>query len=104
VVAKFFLSQEALDDLDSIWDYIAQDDAEAADRVVESAYRACAKLATHPHLGPLRRFPDNSLPEIRFFVLTDFPNYLIFYRIAPEGVEVIRVLHAAQDLDDLFGA
>jgi toxin ParE1/3/4 len=102
-VGKYFLSSEALDDLDAIWGHIAEDNPEAADRVVDSAYRACANLAVHPQLGPLRRFPDNDPPDVRFFVLMDFPNYMIFYRIVPDGVEIVRVLHGAQDIDELFG-
>jgi toxin ParE1/3/4 len=47
--------------------------------------------------------PDNDPPNVRFFVLSDFPNYLIFYRSVPDGVEIIRVLHGSQDIDDLFG-
>ena len=58
---------ETLIDLELIWAYIAQDDPEAADRVVDSAYRTCAILASHPKLGPVRRFPDNSLAGIRYF-------------------------------------
>ena len=102
-MGKYFLSPEALEDLDTIWEYIAQDNPEAAERVVESAYRVCANLATHPQLGPIRRFPDNDPPNIRFFVLTDFPNYLIFYRTDPDAVEIVRILHGAQDINDLFG-
>jgi plasmid stabilization system protein ParE len=102
-VGKYSLSPEALEDLDTIWEYIAQDNREAADRVVESAYRACANLAAHPQLGPLKRFPNNDPPDIRFFVLTDFPSYLIFYRPMPDGLEIIRVLHSAQDIDGLVG-
>ena len=63
-MGKYFLSPEALEDLDTVWAYIAEDNPEAADRVVESAYRACAKLAAHPQLGPLTRFPNNDLPDI----------------------------------------
>ena len=102
-MGKYFLSPEALEDIDTIWGHIAQDNLEAADSVVEAAYRACANLATHTQLGPIRRFPDNDPPNIRFFVLTEFPNYLIFYRAIPGGVEIIRVLHGSQDIDNLFG-
>ena len=102
-MGKYFLSPEALEDLDTIWEYIAKDNPEAADRVVESAYRDCANLAAHPQLGPLARFPNNDLPDIRFFVLTDFPNYMIFYRITTDGVDIVRIFHGAQDINDLFG-
>ena len=102
-MGKYFLSPEALEDLDTILAYIAEDNPEAADRVVESAHRACARLGTHPQLGPLARFRDNDLPDIRFFVLTDFPNYMIFYRITTGGVDIVRIFHGAQDINDLFG-
>ncbi len=102
-MGKYFFSPEALDDLDAICGYIAESNPEAADRAVEAAYRTCKTIALHPELGPQRRFADNDPPDIRFFVLTDFPNYLLFYRTTVEGVEIIRILHGAQEIDDLFG-
>jgi toxin ParE1/3/4 len=102
-VGNYTLSPEALEDLEAIWGYIAEDNPEAANHVVESARRTCANLAQHPELGPFRRFPKNDPPNIRYFVLTDYPNYSIFYRIVPGGIEIIRILHSARDLDTLFG-
>jgi len=32
-----------------------------------------------------------------------FNNYLIFYRAAENGIEIIRVLHAKRDIDSMFG-
>ncbi len=37
-------------------------------------------------------------------VLTGFPNYLVFYRVIDEGVDVLRVLHGARDIDAIFEA
>jgi plasmid stabilization system protein ParE len=31
-----------------------------------------------------------------------FPRYLIFYRSAEEGVEIVRVLHSSRDIGSLF--
>jgi toxin ParE1/3/4 len=101
-VGKFVLSPEALDDLDLIWLHIATDNPRSADEVIESAYRICNLLADHPELGPVRNFPGRNPTGIRYFVITDFPNYLIFYRTLSAGVEIVRVLHAAQDIDSLF--
>lgn len=43
--------------------------------------------------------------NIRSWVVTEFTSYLIFYRELPDGsgVEIVRVLHGARDLDALFG-
>jgi toxin ParE1/3/4 len=70
--------------------------------VIEAAYGVCRNLAEHPELGPLRRFPDDDPPGMRFIVISAFPNYLVFYRTTSEGVEIVRFLHAAQDIDDMF--
>ena len=54
-MARYILSPKALGDLDIIWGYVAQDDIEAADRIVDAAYRVCRNLAQHPELGPVHR-------------------------------------------------
>jgi toxin ParE1/3/4 len=42
---------------------------------------------------------DNLAPGLRSFPVG---NYLVFYRITPEGIEVARVLHGARDLRAVF--
>jgi toxin ParE1/3/4 len=39
-------------------------------------------------------------PGLRSF---PFRRYLIFYRLFAGGIEIVRVLHAAQDVPALFG-
>ena len=103
-MSKFTLSPEAINDLELIWTYIARDNRQAADEVIEAAYRLCGILGDHPELGRVRGFSQNALAGLRSFVITDFPNYVIFYRVKGEGVEIVRVLHGARDIDSLFGA
>ena len=102
-VPKFVLSPEAVDDLDLICSYIAQDNPEAADRVLEAACDLCKILADHPELGRLRRFAPKELSDLRSFVITEFPNYVIFYRAMADGVQIVRVLHGARDIGRIFG-
>jgi len=102
-VGKFTLSPEAVDDLELIWTYIAQDNEQAADRVIEAAYRLCAILGDHPELGRAREFSQTALSGLRSFVLTDFPKYVIFYRAKGEAVEIVRVLHGARDINKILG-
>jgi hypothetical protein len=40
-------------------------------------------------------------PHLRSFPIG---NYVIFYRLTQEGIEVARVLHGARDIDALFRA
>ena len=54
--ARFVLSPEALDDLDQIWLYIAEDDIPAADRIEREIREAIKLLADRPRLSPSFRF------------------------------------------------
>jgi toxin ParE1/3/4 len=53
-------------------------------------------LARMPELG--RKRPDLA-PDLRGFPIG---NYIIFYRPVPDGIQVIRVLHGARDIPELF--
>lgn len=86
-------------DLVEIASYIAQDDPDAARRVVAAVHEMFRLLARHPLLGteysPLRR----TLKGIRMIPVTEFRNYLIYFRPLPAnaGVRILYVLHAARD-------
>ena len=84
----------ALDILD-IWDYIADDDIAAADRWVDELDAAFGRLATQPKMGRAR--PEIA-PDLRSF---PFMRYVIYYVPLPDGVDVVRVLHSARDIDGL---
>ena len=75
---------------------IAPESLTAADRVLDRIDTVCEHLADNPRMGPAR--PD--LAEgLRYFVSG---SYLIVYREAPGGVEIVRVVHGARHLPDLF--
>ena len=52
--SRYQLTQLALDDLDSIYWYIAEDSVSAANRVERAILDACEKVAKNPHLGSIR--------------------------------------------------
>jgi len=95
-VAKIRRSAAAENDLLSIWRYVARDNPEAATRVLRNIDEKCALLGDNPKLGPAR--PDIA-PEVRYFTAG---NYLILYREVPDGVEIVRVVHGARNLNDIF--
>jgi toxin ParE1/3/4 len=84
-------------DLDSIWLYIADDSVSAAEQQIQHIESAEQRLAQFPELGPAR--PDLH-PDLRSWIVG---SYLILYRIDPDAVTVVRVLHGARDLPTLFG-
>ena len=48
------------------------------------------------------RLVSSGMGEIRQWRVKDFKEYLIFYRIQDDRVEILRVLHGARDLEGLL--
>lgn len=83
----------ARDDMSRIWLWIATaTGVTMADTISDRLERRIATLADNPHLGPAR--PEIG-EEARHLVCE---RWLALYRIAPEGVQVVRVVDGAQDL------
>jgi toxin ParE1/3/4 len=87
----------AVQDLDEIWDYIARDDVEAANGVIDRITEVCQMLATQPEMG-LRR-PEFAGGNLRSFVVG---NFIVFYRPVANGIEVARVVHGSRDIGRLI--
>ena len=93
---------EAKHDLVERADYIAQRNPGAAERFLAAAERDIQQLARMPEMGPKIRFNHPELQDLRFWPIRGFHNFLIFYRPTQDGIELIRVLHGAQDLESVF--
>ena len=100
---KAIISPLARQDLLDIWEVIAADKIDAADRVREAAFRSFERLAGMPDIGTIRRYNNPALADLRFWPIPRFRRYLIFYLPAPGGVEIVRVLHGARDMTTIFG-
>ena len=90
------LRPRAFVDLADIWAFIAEDSVKHADRfaaLIDSQFRA---LARQPQMG-------RSRPELAAD-LHSFPfgRYVIFYVPRPKGVEIVRVLHGARDIESVL--
>jgi toxin ParE1/3/4 len=95
-VIQFTLRPEAVSDLDSIEGYIATDDVDQALAFIERLFATISLLATQPDMGRAR-------PELRAN-MRSFPvgQYVVFYEPTAHGVDVVRVLSGARDVDALF--
>ncbi|NLX98137.1 MAG: type II toxin-antitoxin system RelE/ParE family toxin, partial [Rhodopirellula sp.] len=69
---------------------------------LDAAEAACEFLAQTPEAGTLCQFRDPEAAGIRVWSIRGFQNFLIFYRPVPEGADIVRVLHGAQDIESLF--
>jgi toxin ParE1/3/4 len=96
-VADVLLLPAAENDLEDIWLSIALDKPRAADRQVEKIMTRIERLGAFPEIGTIRL--DLGL-SIRLLVE---PPYVIPHRFdGMSTVEIIRVLHGARDLPELF--
>src|SRR5229473_1505871 len=91
---------QAVEDLFEIWSYIAGDDLEAASRVEEAIYAACAFLAENPLAGRIRE-DLTSLP-LRFWLVQPYRNYWIVYHPQTKPLQVIRIVHTARNIPQIL--
>jgi len=89
-------SLEASRDLEEVKDYISQDNPDAAVRLILLIREKCALLAQQPGIG---RDRSDVLSGLRGFPVG---NYVIFYQPTNDGIAVVRVLHGARDIPELF--
>jgi len=69
---EYRFTPQAVDDLFEIWSYIVGDSLDAANRVEEAIYSACAFLAESPRAGRVRE--DLTALPVRFWLVQPFRN------------------------------
>lgn len=85
----------ASSDLEHLYQYIAQDNLDAANSEVAKVMEAAGNLTKMSGLGRPGRVPDT-----RELVIS---QYIIAYRVREGQVEILRVLHQAQRWPDMIG-
>ena len=95
-MAEVHYSTLAAADISENAEYIARDKPDAAYRWVETIEATCELLANNPDMGQERM--TRSLGKCRSFVSG---NYVIFFRGAPDGVEIVRVVRGERDIEHL---
>jgi toxin ParE1/3/4 len=93
---KVVWTRLALVDLDSAYDYAAEERPAAAIRAVERIEKAVAALCRHPEIGRPGRVDGT-----RELVVTGTP-FIVPYRIKAKRIEVLAVLHGARRWPDEF--
>jgi len=91
-MSGFVLHPAAFRDINEIWEFIAADNLDAADRVVDELRESIKKLVDFPEMG-FRREELTSKP-LRFFPVRDF---LIAYAPEEKPLLVVAVLHTRRN-------
>lgn len=101
---QFYLSDKAEQDLFVHARYIAEDNRDAAEKFISSFVETAKIIVVMPFAGKEYLDADVRIGGMRIFPVRDFDKYLIFYRQVQKGkyIEIIRIIHAAQDIRVLF--
>ena len=89
-------------DIDALLAYLTQDNPDAADRFLSAVQEASELLVEMPEIGSLQQFEHPALKDLRRWPVKGFEKHLIFYQLVASRIEIVRVLHAARDLGNLF--
>ncbi|MHA7848512.1 type II toxin-antitoxin system RelE/ParE family toxin [Serratia sp. D1N4] len=79
----------SLADRESIMNYIARDNPQAAIALDDAFETAAERACERPDMYKAGRMKDTREVVVR-------PNYILIYRINDETLQVLRILHAAQ--------
>lgn len=96
-MTRYVISKQANLDLNSIWEYVAIDNADAADKVYDALEAGMEKLAQMPGIGHPRDDVANS-----DYLVFKVHSYLIVYRPKTRPLEIVRVIHGARDIRKIF--
>jgi len=83
--------------LDKIWNYLASEASVArADEMARKIVAGCSQLSDWPMSGRNR---DNIAPGLRSIPAAP---HVIFYRVAGQTVEIVRVIDGRRDIEAEF--
>jgi toxin ParE1/3/4 len=95
-MSQYIISPEAIRDLDEITSYFADRNVNAGDRLLDEFTKKCRYLTQFPLMG-------RCYVEVRSY-LRGIPmqNYILFYRILDDGIEIMRVVRGDRDIEAIF--
>jgi toxin ParE1/3/4 len=93
---QYTISPTAICDLEDIIDYFTERNVEVGDRLLNEFTKKCRYLTQFPLIG-------RSYAQIRNY-LRGIPmqNYIIFYRVIDEDIEIMRVIKGDRNLESIF--
>ena len=87
------------DDIYGLAVYLLGQSEDAARRFVDAVQKTLQELAQMPGMGSIKNFRDPGLFDVRSWRVQGFRNYLIYYLIVDDGIDVLAVMHVARDVE-----
>jgi toxin ParE1/3/4 len=93
---------QALRDIVEAALYISGDNVSAAERFLDAVEATFERLAQSPLIASEYHTSNVRLQGLRVARIRGFPKHLVFYFPQGDGIDVLRVLHGARDLDSIL--
>lgn len=77
-----------------IYDYIALDNPQAAEQVIDGIYNTAQILKDHPVIG--HKYQTLELDDVR---ILQYEHYRITYVLLDNRIDILGVFHGALDID-----
>ena len=90
---RYVLSRGADRDLDDLWDYVAADNVDAADRLIQKLMDVFEALAQHSGMGHKRE-------DLTDYLVLFWPvgNYLVIYQAEQRPIRIVAIVHGNRDI------
>jgi toxin ParE1/3/4 len=99
---RYDVRAKADQDVDQIAEYIGSRNATAGRNFILAARREFEFLGENPLAGTIRLSRRHKAAGLRSWPIKGYRNYLILYLPTSDGVEIVRVLHGARDIDTVL--
>lgn len=83
--------------------YLSERNPPAARRFLQAVRKSYDRLRSAPDLGEVWGEGVSQTHPCRCWCVRRFEKYVIYYRVLPMSIEIVRVLHSAQDAESKIG-
>lgn len=95
-MSSYSFSDAAVQDLESLCEYLAQSEPKLASKLFDSIRQKCNLVAGFPAMG---KSYAQLAPNLRGFIVD---KYIIFYYPRTDGIDVACIVSGYRDLESLF--
>lgn len=96
---KLRINPVVAEDLKSIKNFIAEDNADKALETVQDIYRQFENIQQFPHIGADLSKRVSFKSDYKYVVWND---YVVLYKVTKEVAEIYRVVNRYQDITKIF--
>ncbi len=89
-------------DIEECFVYIGEDNLDIAVHFLVAVEDSIDEIGRNRSIGSSREFKNLQRQNLRMLHVKKFHEYQLFYAIETETIEIIRVLHRARDLQNIF--